>query len=90
QEAGANLVQELAYTLADGREYVRAAIARGMNVDKFAGRLSFFFAIGMDFFMEIAKLRAARLLWSRIVDEFDPKAPRSKMLRTHCQTSGVS
>ena len=90
QEAGANLVQELAYTLADGREYVRAAIARGMNVDKFAGRLSFFFAIGMDFFMEIAKLRAARLLWSRIVDEFDPKDPRSKMLRTHCQTSGVS
>ena len=90
QEAGANLVQELAYTLADGREYVRAAIARGMTVDKFAGRLSFFFAIGMDFFMEIAKLRAARLLWSRIVDEFDPKDPRSKMLRTHCQTSGVS
>jgi len=90
QEAGANLVQELAYTLADGREYVRAAIARGMNVDKFAGRLSFFFSIGMDFFMEIAKLRAARLLWSRIMDEFDPKDPRSKMLRTHCQTSGVS
>ncbi|MCV2874933.1 methylmalonyl-CoA mutase [Rhodobacteraceae bacterium XHP0102] len=90
QEAGANLVQELAYTLADGREYVRAAIARGMNVDKFAGRLSFFFAIGMDFFMEIAKLRAARLLWSRIMDEFAPKDPRSKMLRTHCQTSGVS
>ncbi len=90
QEAGANLVQELAYTLADGREYVRAAIARGMNVDKFAGRLSFFFAIGMDFFMEIAKLRAARLLWSQIMDEFDPKDPRSKMLRTHCQTSGVS
>ncbi len=90
QEAGANLVQELAYTLADGREYVRAAIARGMNVDKFAGRLSFFFAIGMDFFMEIAKLRAARLLWSWIMDEFDPKDPRSKMLRTHCQTSGVS
>ncbi len=90
QEAGANLVQELAYTLADGREYVRAAIARGMNVDKFAGRLSFFFAIGMDFFMEIAKLRAARLLWSRIMDEFEPKDPRSKMLRTHCQTSGVS
>ncbi|NVO23409.1 methylmalonyl-CoA mutase [Donghicola mangrovi] len=90
QEAGANLVQELAYTLADGREYVRAAIARGMNVDKFAGRLSFFFAIGMNFFMEAAKLRAARLLWSRIMDEFDPKDPRSKMLRTHCQTSGVS
>ncbi len=90
QEAGANLVQELAFTLADGREYVRTAIARGMDVDKFAGRLSFFFAIGMNFFMEAAKLRAARLLWSRIMDEFEPKNPRSKMLRTHCQTSGVS
>ncbi|MEM6386966.1 MAG: methylmalonyl-CoA mutase [Pseudomonadota bacterium] len=90
QEAGANLVQELAYTLADGREYVRAAIARGMDVDAFAGRLSFFFAIGMNFFMEAAKLRAARLLWSRVMDEFEPKNPRSKMLRTHCQTSGVS
>ena len=80
----------MAYTLADGREYVRAAIARGMDVDRFAGRLSFFFAIGMNFFMEAAKLRAARLLWSRIMDEFQPKDPRSKMLRTHCQTSGVS
>ena len=90
QEAGANLVQELAFTLADGREYVRAAIARGLDVDRFAGRLSFFFCIGMNFFMEIAKLRAARLLWSRIMDEFRPKNPRSKMLRTHCQTSGVS
>ncbi|MEO1536527.1 MAG: methylmalonyl-CoA mutase [Pseudomonadota bacterium] len=90
QEAGANLVQELGFTLADGREYVRAAIARGMDVDKFAGRLSFFFAIGMNFFMEAAKLRAARLLWSRVMDEFEPKNPRSKMLRTHCQTSGVS
>jgi len=90
QEAGANLVQELAFTLADGREYVRTAIARGMDVDNFAGRLSFFFAIGMNFFMEAAKLRAARLLWSRIMDEFEPKNPRSKMLRTHCQTSGVS
>ncbi|MGI9394302.1 MAG: methylmalonyl-CoA mutase [Boseongicola sp.] len=90
QEAGANLVQELAFTLADGREYVRTAIARGMDVDKFAGRLSFFFAIGMNFFMEAAKLRAARLLWSRIMDEFEPKNSRSKMLRTHCQTSGVS
>ena len=90
QEAGANLVQELAFTLADGREYVRAALARGMDVDAFAGRLSFFFAIGMNFFMEVAKLRAARLLWSRIMDEFEPKNPRSKMLRTHCQTSGVS
>ncbi|MDJ0992184.1 MAG: methylmalonyl-CoA mutase [Dinoroseobacter sp.] len=90
QEAGANLVQELAFTLADGREYVRAAIARGMDVDKFAGRLSFFFAIGMNFFMEAAKLRAARLLWHRIMSEFEPKNPRSMMLRTHCQTSGVS
>ena len=90
QEAGANLVQELAFTLADGREYVRAAIARGMDVDKFAPRLSFFFAIGMNFFMEAAKLRAARLLWSRIMAEFAPKDPRSSMLRTHCQTSGVS
>ncbi|MBT8425445.1 MAG: methylmalonyl-CoA mutase [Silicimonas sp.] len=90
QEAGANLVQELAFTLADGREYVRTAIERGMDVDRFAGRLSFFFAIGMNFFMEAAKLRAARLLWSRIMDEFQPKNPRSKMLRTHCQTSGVS
>ena len=90
QEAGANLVQELAFTLADGREYVRAAIERGMDVDKFAGRLSFFFAIGMNFFMEAAKLRAARLLWSRIMAEFNPKNPKSSMLRTHCQTSGVS
>ncbi len=90
QEAGANLVQELAFTLADGREYVRTAIARGMDVDRFAGRLSFFFAIGMNFFMEIAKLRAARLLWARIMAEFDPKDPKSSMLRTHCQTSGVS
>ncbi|MEZ5771725.1 MAG: methylmalonyl-CoA mutase [Defluviimonas denitrificans] len=90
QEAGANLVQELAYTLADGREYVRAAIARGMDVDAFAGRLSFFFAIGMNFFMEAAKLRAARMLWHRIMSEFAPKKPGSMMLRTHCQTSGVS
>ena len=90
QEAGAILVQELAYTLADGREYVRAAIARGMDVDQFAGRLSFFFAIGMNFFMEAAKLRAARLLWARIMEEFAPKNPKSSMLRTHCQTSGVS
>ncbi|WP_299373218.1 methylmalonyl-CoA mutase [uncultured Tateyamaria sp.] len=90
QEAGANLVQELAFTLADGREYVRAAIARGMDVDAFAGRLSFFFAIGMNFFMEAAKLRAARLLWHRIMSEFEPKNPKSSMLRTHCQTSGVS
>ncbi|HQY43475.1 MAG TPA: methylmalonyl-CoA mutase [Paracoccaceae bacterium] len=90
QEAGANLVQELAYTLADGREYVRTAIARGMNVDEFAGRLSFFFAIGMNFFMEAAKLRAARMLWHKIMSEFGAKKPSSLMLRTHCQTSGVS
>ncbi len=90
QEAGATLVQELAYTLADGREYVRTALARGMDVDAFAGRLSFFFAIGMNFFMEAAKLRAARFLWHRIMSEFDPKQEKSLMLRTHCQTSGVS
>ena len=90
QEAGANLVQELAYTLADGREYVRAAITRGMDVDAFAGRLSFFFAIGMNFFMEAAKLRAARMLWHRIMVDFSAKNPASLMLRTHCQTSGVS
>ncbi len=90
QEAGANLVQELAFTLADGREYVRTALDRGMDVDAFAGRLSFFFAIGMNFFMEIAKLRAARQLWHRIMSEFEPKNPGSLMLRTHCQTSGVS
>ncbi len=90
QEAGANLVQELAFTLADGREYVRAAIAAGLDVDDFAGRLSFFWAIGMNFFMEIAKMRAARLLWARIMEEFQPKKPSSSMLRTHSQTSGVS
>ncbi|NDV01000.1 methylmalonyl-CoA mutase [Pseudoroseicyclus tamaricis] len=90
QEAGATLVQELAFTLADGREYVRAALARGMDVDAFAPRLSFFFAIGMNFFMEAAKLRAARQLWHRVMAEFAPKDPRSSMLRTHCQTSGVS
>ncbi|MBM2577286.1 methylmalonyl-CoA mutase [Jannaschia sp. Os4] len=90
QEAGADLVQELAFTLADGREYVRAALRRGMDVDRFAGRLSFFFAIGMNFFMEAAKLRAARLLWHRIMSEFEPKSEKSSMLRTHCQTSGVS
>ncbi len=90
QEAGANLVQELAYTLADGREYVKAAIAAGMDVDRFAPRLSFFFAIGMNFFMEAAKLRAARLLWHRVMEEFGAQNEKSKMLRTHCQTSGVS
>ncbi|MCO5072685.1 MAG: methylmalonyl-CoA mutase [Rhizobiaceae bacterium] len=90
QEAGATLVQELAFTLADGREYVRAALKKGLDVDAFAGRLSFFFAIGMNFFMEASKLRAARVLWSRIMEEFEPKKASSLMLRTHCQTSGVS
>jgi methylmalonyl-CoA mutase len=91
QEAGATAAQELAYTIADGIEYVRAAIASGLDVDDFAPRLSFFFGIGMNFFMEVAKLRAARLLWSTLMKEnFSPKDPRSLMLRTHCQTSGVS
>ncbi|MGB2756645.1 MAG: methylmalonyl-CoA mutase [Acidimicrobiia bacterium] len=90
QEAGATAVQELAYTIADGLEYVRSAIARGLDVDEFAGRLSFFFAIGMNFFMEVAKLRAARTLWARLLAQFEPKKPGSSMLRTHCQTSGVS
>ncbi len=90
QEAGATQVQELAFTIADGREYVRAAMARGLDVDAFAGRLSFFFAIGMNFFMEVAKLRAARVLWHRTMSAFGAKDERSKMLRTHCQTSGVS
>ncbi|MGI9597046.1 MAG: methylmalonyl-CoA mutase, partial [Acidimicrobiales bacterium] len=89
-EAGAPADLELGYTLADGLEYVRAALKAGLNVDDFAGRLSFFFGIGMDFFMEVAKLRAARLLWSELMAEFNPKNPRSSMLRTHCQTSGVS
>jgi methylmalonyl-CoA mutase len=90
QEAGATQALELAFTLADGREYVKTAIASGMDVDEFAGRLSFFFAIGMNFYLEVAKLRAARLLWWRIMDEFKPKNPKSSMLRTHCQTSGWS
>jgi len=91
QEAGATNVQELAFTIADGIEYVRTAIDSGLDVDKFAPRLSFFFAIGMNFFMEIAKLRAARILWSTLMKEkFDPKNEKSLMLRTHCQTSGVS
>jgi methylmalonyl-CoA mutase len=90
QEAGATQVQELAFTLADGAEYVRAAMARGMDVDAFAGRLSFFFAIGMNFFMEVAKLRAARTIWSEIMQGFGAKKAESLMLRTHCQTSGVS
>jgi methylmalonyl-CoA mutase len=90
QEAGATADQELAFTIADGLEYVRAALAKGLDVDVFAGRLSFFFGIGMNFFMEVAKLRAARLLWHRIMRQFEPKKPQSLMLRTHCQTSGVS
>jgi methylmalonyl-CoA mutase len=91
QEAGATAVQELAFTLADGLEYVRAARSKGLEVDRFAPRLSFFFAIGMNFFMEIAKLRAARLLWAKLMRKhFDPQDPRSLALRTHCQTSGVS
>jgi methylmalonyl-CoA mutase len=91
QEAGATCAQELAYTIADGIEYVRAAIASGLDVDAFAPRLSFFFGIGMNFFMEVAKLRAARLLWARLMmDKFAPQDSRSLMLRTHCQTSGVS
>jgi methylmalonyl-CoA mutase len=89
-EAGATAVQELAFTLADGMDYVRAARAKGLDVDAFAPRLSFFFGIGMNFFMEVAKLRAARLLWHRIMDDFGAKTEKSKMLRTHCQTSGVS
>ena len=90
QEAGATAVQELAFTLADGVEYVRAALARGLDIDAFAPRLSFFFAIGMNFFMEIAKLRAARLLWAKLIRPFEPRNPASLALRTHCQTSGVS
>src|SRR5690349_322055 len=89
-EAGATAVQELAFTLADGMDYVRAAQAQGLDVDHFAPRLSFFFGIGMNFFMEAAKLRAARLLWHRIMDGFGARKAKSKMLRTHCQTSGVS
>lgn len=90
QEAGATQVQELAFTIADGAEYVRYGVASGLDIDKFAGRLSFFFAIGMNFFMEIAKLRAARVLWHRVMTKLGAKDERSKMLRTHCQTSGVS
>ena len=90
QEAGANNVQELAFTLADGMEYVRAALSKGLAVDDFAPRLSFFFAIGTDFFMEIAKLRAARTLWAKIMQDFGATNEKSLTLRTHCQTSGVS
>jgi methylmalonyl-CoA mutase len=89
-EAGATAVQELAFTIADGKEYVQRAIASGLDIDAFAGRLSFFFGIGMNFFMEVSKLRAARTLWHRVIDELGAKDERSKMLRTHCQTSGVS
>lgn len=90
QEAGADAVLELAYTLADGKEYIETALASGLNIDDFAPRLSFFFGIGMNFYMEIAKLRAARLLWDRIVSKYEPKKIDSKILRTHCQTSGWS
>lgn len=89
-EAGATAVQELGFTLADGLEYVRAALNRGLSIDAFAPRISFFFGIGMNFFMEIAKLRAARLLWARLIKPYKPENPQSMMLRTHCQTSGVS
>src|SRR5512133_2984657 len=90
QEAGANQALELAFTLADGKEYVKTAIAKGMDVDEFAGRLSFFWAVGMNFYLEVAKMRAARLLWWRIMKGFGAKKPKSLMLRTHCQTSGWS
>ena len=90
QEAGATCTQELAFTLADGIDYVRAALSRGLDIDAFAPRLSFFFCIGMDFFMEVAKLRAARMLWAELMAQFEPKNPMSMALRTHCQTSGVS
>ncbi len=89
-EAGATAVQELAFTIADGKEYVKRAMAAGLDIDAFAGRLSFFFGIGMNFFMEVAKLRAARTLWYRVMDRLGAQKDRSKMLRTHCQTSGVS
>ncbi|MFV0645175.1 MAG: methylmalonyl-CoA mutase family protein, partial [Sphingomonadaceae bacterium] len=89
-EAGATAVQELAFTIADGKEYVKRAMAAGLDIDAFAGRLSFFFGIGMNFFMEVSKLRAARTLWWRVMDELGAQSERSKMLRTHCQTSGVS
>nr|WP_250846870.1 methylmalonyl-CoA mutase [Aquisphaera insulae] len=90
QEAGATQALELAFTLADGKEYVKTALAKGLDVDEFAGRLSFFFAMGMNFYLEVAKLRAARLLWWKIMKGFNPKKPKSMMLRTHCQTSGWS
>src|ERR1700758_5076711 len=89
EEAGATCAQELAFTLADGLEYVRAALSRGLSIDDFAPRLSFFFGIGMNFFMEVAKLRAARVLWAQLMQQFAPKNPGSLALRTHCQTAGV-
>jgi len=89
-EAGADSVLQTAFTLADGLEYVKAALARGLDIDDFAPRLSFFFGIGMNFFMDIAMLRAARVLWAELIGRFNPKSPKSKMLRTHCQTSGWS
>jgi methylmalonyl-CoA mutase len=89
QEAGATSDLELAYTLADGVEYVRRGLAAGLDVDKFAPRLSFFWAIGMNFFMEVAKLRAARLLWAKLMQQFEPTNQKSLSLRTHCQTSGL-
>src|SRR6478736_4365423 len=90
QEAGATADLELAYTLADGVEYIRAGLDAGMDIDAFAPRLSFFWAIGMNFFMEVAKLRAGRLLWAELVAKFDPKSSKSLSLRTHSQTSGWS
>ena len=90
QEAGANQALELAFTLADGKEYVKTALAKGLDVDAFAGRLSFFWGIGMNFYLEVAKMRAARLLWWKIMQAFKPKSPKSSMLRTHSQTSGWS
>ena len=90
REAGSTAAQELAFTLADGLDYVRAALSKGLSIDRFAPRLSFFWAIGMNFYFEIAKMRAARLLWAELIGQFDPKDPRSSMLRTHCQTSGAS
>ena len=90
QEAGATADLELAYTLADGLEYVRAGTEAGLDIDRFAPRLSFFWAIGMNFFMEVAKMRAARLLWARMIKDFNPADTRSLSLRTHCQTSGWS
>ena len=90
QEAGASADIELGYTLADGLEYVRTGLDAGMKIDRFAPRLSFFWAIGMNYFMEVAKMRAARLLWSQLISPFNPENPKSTMLRTHCQTSGWS